>query len=49
MTSFRNILFGDSIIDEKIGGHCFFIEKNDVILENKGFKRKNGVSNLTLP
>jgi hypothetical protein len=49
MTSFRNICFGDSIIDEKMGGHCFFVKKDGVTLENKGFERKNGVSDLTLP
>lgn len=49
MTSFRRFLFGDSIIDEKIGGHCFFVKKDGVTLEIKGFERKNGVSDLTLP
>jgi hypothetical protein len=42
-------VFGNSIIDEKIGGHCFFYKKDGVTLENKDFERKNGVSDLTLP
>lgn len=49
MTSFRNYCVGNSIIDEKIGGHCFFVKKDGVILINKGFESKNGVSDLTLP
>ncbi|MDF2872866.1 MAG: hypothetical protein K0R05_4441, partial [Anaerocolumna sp.] len=33
----------------KIGGHCFFVKKDGVTLENKGFERKIRVSDLTLP
>jgi hypothetical protein len=42
-------VFGNSIINEKIGGHCFFVKKDGVTLENKGFERKIRVSDLTLP
>jgi hypothetical protein len=49
MTSFRNYCVGNSIINEKIGGHCFFAKKDGVTLENKDFERKTGVSDLTLP
>ena len=34
---------------QKRGGHCFFIFKSGVILENIRFLITNGVSDLTLP
>ena len=34
---------------QKRGGHCFFIFKSGVILENTRFLITNGVSDLTLP
>jgi hypothetical protein len=42
-------LFGNSIINEKRGVIVFFVKKDDVTLENKGFEIKIGVSDLTLP
>jgi len=37
------------LLPKKRGVIVFFVKKDDVTLENKGFERKNGVSDLTLP